>query len=143
MNAEMQKAAPKKDRRFVYFGRMEKLALNKKGEEYVQWIHEGVVCVGYDFDEQGTCTIGVSFCSPEDSFSKKKARLIVGKRIEAGVCAEIPETEDKPLVEMTYEELVKAIESYIDGVVSVELPEQYTDKDLPILAGVRCPRWLC
>lgn len=131
----------KKDMRFVYFGRIEKLALNRKEEEYTQWLHEGVVCVGYLLNDDGSLTVAVSFCSPNDSFSKKKARLIIRQRMDAGKSDAIA-PGDKEFALMTYEETIKAIEDYISEIVSDELPQNYADEDLPMLAGVRMPRWL-
>ena len=144
MKAAMQKevkAEPKPERRFVYFGRMEKLGINSKGEEYTQWIHNGVTCVGYDFVEDGQVVIGVSFCSPEDAFSKKKARLIINQRMNAGVSAVLPVPGMKALADMNYEELVKEIEAFIADAVIVGEPI-FGDDELPKIAGVRAPRWL-
>jgi hypothetical protein len=54
----------------------------------------------------------------------------------------VPNTDDGDFATMKYEELVSEIENFIGSVVSVELPENGSDNDLPVLAGVRTPRWL-
>jgi hypothetical protein len=137
MNVELQKDAkaephPKQGMRFIYFGRMKKLNFNKKDEEYVQHVHDGVTCVGYQIAETGDLVVGVSFCSPADQFSKKKARMIIKGRMAIGKAVMLPDVGDKSYTVMSYEELIAEIRECLN--------HSY-DADSAELAGVPWPLW--
>lgn len=138
MNAEMQKEAqavpnPKPEMRFVYFGRMEKLGINSKNEEYIQWIHDGVTCVGHIVTDTGELLLGASFCSPEDEFSKKKARMIIKGRMSTDKLVTVPAVaEGKSYPEMSYEELIAEIRECLNSTY---------DSDTDEFAGVPWPLW--
>lgn len=129
------------DIRFIYFGRKTKPVVNRKGVECDQHIHNGVSCVGYtpiEIDGNITLVMGFAFCSPQDSFSRKKARTVIGNRIKAGkniviAVGKLP----------SYEQTVDLAK----GVLTASLPEgvdieavEYT-KDCPKVGGVNLPRW--
>lgn len=136
MNAEMQKEVKvgsknKPETRFVYFGRMEKLGINKKGEEYTQHIHDGVTCVGYVVTEDGYLVLAASFCSPEDEFSKKKARMVIKGRMLKGKVVILPDN-GKAWVDMSYEELIAEIRECVNASY---------DSDTTEFANVPWPLW--
>ncbi len=123
---------PKHEMRFVYLGRLKKISTNSKNEEYVKHIHQGVTCVGYQIDKNGNLVIGVSFCSPEDEFSKKKARMIIKGRMIIGKSVIIPDVGDKSYTTMSYEELIAEIRKCVDRAY---------DSDTNKFAGVKFPLW--
>jgi len=137
MSVELQKNAkaephPKQGMRFIYFGRMQKLNLNKKNEEYIQHVHDGVTCVGYKIAGAGDLTVGVSFCSPTDQFSKKKARMIIKGRMAIGKIVMLPDVGDKSYTVMSYEELIAEIRERLNSIY---------DNDYKDVAGVPWPLW--
>ena len=58
--------------RYAYLGR-------KQGK------HNGILCFGYDTPEGKQAIVySMSFCSPKDNFSKKRAHMILGGRMRKG-----------------------------------------------------------
>ena len=94
--------------------------------------HGGVVCLGYKIEDDNTLVIGISFCSPNDMFSKKIAHRIIEGRVKAGKNAVL----HLPVAKPKYEEVVNTIGSYIKEVLQTA-----GENERPVIAGVKVPRW--
>lgn len=137
MEAEVQKQE-EPNLRFIYFGR------EKKNTS-----HRGVTCVGYDIiSNKGhdvEILIGLSFCNPNDAFSRKRAHGIITGRINRGLFERLNLGDTDP----TYENISSAIRKFIsdsmpDGDYNTIV--DYTGKNIPKeamphIAGVSLPWW--
>ncbi len=131
------------DLRFIYFGR-------EKGATK----HNGVTCVGYQIiedategAEEDTINLSFCFCSPLDSFSRKKARMAITGRINSEIAANVAIAKN---IVPTYEVVTNTIRDFINealpdadfaDVKAVAVAANFNPEEHPTIAGVNLPWW--
>jgi hypothetical protein len=104
------------------------------------------MCVGYRYNkDSASLDIGVSFCNPNDRFSRKRARSIIDGRIKKNTKTTISGVEEAPKYSDVVNHVVKMTKEVIPDdpdVLAEMVADGGTDDNYPKVAGVKIPMWL-
>ena len=117
--------------RFIYFGK----------HKFENTGH-GVTCVGYTLDKD-VLKMSFAFCSPNDHFSRSKAREIVQGRMEKGMSVVVNGVPD----DVKYEEVIKVAKEVLKNAFDTKegsvgkMVQDSGYKHYPKIGGVNLPFW--